>query len=445
MAVYLPENVFAVCTNQLSSNYKQFKLSDDRQMRSVQLGSQNRVFLVKIDKKLSDDFTCKSGWSTGAGTAAFGGGVVVGMLLLAGGAATVPVAGWIVGGALAIAAIGYGIWQMMQTPTCSEMIGFQESQWKKHHTTVRFDSAQVGNKDMYLALTKNSMLACKEGGILLPFISRTSAMNAAANIANNNRIEMAVNIGSGFIAGVLFGYSMGTTLPIGGFLGGARTLFVLKQTAIFGAFLPVGYLVINRFASYTATATNAAMGDNSYENVKGVGEDTTSLLQPTDSWDPYSVAMDAKDIPNIRTRMNQNKATKSDIAKFDAAVAEAERQGSYSLKNNPQLKEMITRMKNGEFGAALKEMITNKSNNLRGMVNKKNVGNTANIHNENGKASIKANVRSNIETSGKVSGGIITLIAPFISSFFAERAIRVGAEDFANDVTNSITVNALNA
>lgn len=62
------------------------------------------------------------------------------MLLVAAASMTVPVAGWIVGGAIAIAAIGYGIWQMMQTPTCSEMIGFEESQWKKHHTTVYFDS-----------------------------------------------------------------------------------------------------------------------------------------------------------------------------------------------------------------------------------------------------------------------------------------------------------------
>lgn len=445
MAVYLPENVFAVCTSQLSSGYKQFKLSDDRQFKSVKLGTQSRVFLVKIDKKLSDDFTCKTGWSSGAGTAAFGGGVVAGMLLVAATSATIPVAGWIVGGVIAVAAIGYGIWQMMQSPTCSEMIGYQESQWKLHHTTVRFDSLKVGNKDMQLALTKNSMLACKEGGMLLPFISRISAANAAKNIANNNRIEMGVNIGSGFVAGVLFGFSMGTALPAGGFLGGARSLHVLQQTAIFGAFLPVGYYVINPLASYTATSLNGAMGDNSYENVKGSGESSSSLMQPTDSWDPYSVVMDARDVPEIRNRMIQNNASRADIARFDAGVAQAERQGSYSLRNNPQLRDMITRMRNGDFGAALQDRITNRSGNLRGMINERNVNNVASTHNRNANASIRENITRNVVTSGKVAGGIITLIAPFISNFYAERAIRLAAEDFASDNTGSISVNAVNA
>lgn len=126
MAVCLPENVFAVCTNQLSAKNENFKLSSDRKSKTVFLGSKNTVFLVKMDKKLSADFTCKSGWSSGAGTTTFGGGVVLGMLLVAATAATVPVAGWIVGGVIAIAAVGYGIWQMSKSPTCSQMIGFQE-------------------------------------------------------------------------------------------------------------------------------------------------------------------------------------------------------------------------------------------------------------------------------------------------------------------------------
>lgn len=79
------------------------------------------------------------------------------------------------------------------------------------------------------------------------------------------------------------------------------------------------------------------------------------------------------------------------------------------------------------------------------MVNERNVGSAVNIHHENGKASIKANTLLNIETSGKVAGGIITLIAPFVSSFFAENAIRLAAEDFSNDNTDSIAVNANDA
>lgn len=445
MAVYLPEKVFAVCISQLNAGYKQFELSPDRQFKLVRLGSQSRVFLVNFDKNLSDDFTCKTGWSSGAGTVAFGGGVVTGMLLVAATSATVPVAGWIVGGAIAIAAIGYGIFQMMQSPTCSEMISFQESQWKNFHPTVRFDSIKVGNKDMQHALTKNSMLACKEGGILLPFISSISAQNAAKNIAKNNRIELGVNIGSGFVAGVLFGFSMGTSLPAGGLLGGARSLHIATQTAIFGAFLPIGYYVINPLASYTATSINEGFSNGEYENLKNGGESSSSMIQPTDSWDPYSVVLDAKDIPNIRTRMTQNNASKADIAKFDAGVLEAERQGSYALKNNPNLREMIIRTGNGEFGADLRNQVTNRSGNRRGMINESNVNKVATGHNEIARASIHENITRNVVTSGKVAGGIITLIAPFISNFYAERAIRIAAEDFANDSTDSINVSASRA
>ena len=53
MAVYLPEKVFAVCTNQLSAKNENFKLSIGRELKSVRLGSKNRTFLVKIDKSLS--------------------------------------------------------------------------------------------------------------------------------------------------------------------------------------------------------------------------------------------------------------------------------------------------------------------------------------------------------------------------------------------------------
>ncbi|WP_394674810.1 hypothetical protein [uncultured Chryseobacterium sp.] len=442
MAVYLPEKVFAVCTNQLNSDYKQFFVSNDRKFKTVQLGSQKRIFLVKLDKKLSDEFKCKSGWSSGAGTVAFGGGVVLGMLAVAATSATIPVAGWIVGGVIAIAAIGYGIWQMMQTPTCSEMIGYQESQWKNHHSKVRFDSRNIATKDLYLALTKNSMLACKEGGVLLPFISRIAAGNAANSIASNNNTEKLINIGSGLLAGVLFGFSMGTTLPVGGMLGGARSLHVLTQTAIFGAWLPVGFYVINPIASNTAQGINSALSDGDYQSVKGNSADSSSLIQPTDSWDPLSPR---NDIREIRTNLVMNNATRSDIATFDSGVAEAERQGTYSLRNNPQLREMITRMRNGEFGPELQNRITNRNGTLRGMINERNINRVSQAHNERGNTMIQENIRTNYVSGAKAAGGIITLIAPFVSNYFAESAIRIAAEEFAADATDSITVNAVEA
>lgn len=439
MAVYLPENIFAVCTNQLNPDPKHFQLSEKREPKTVGLGSQNLTFLIKIDKNLSDDFKCKSGWSSGLGTVAFGGGVVGGMLLVAATAATVPVAGWIVGGAIAIAAIGYGLWQMSQSPTCSQMIGFQESQWKLHHNTVRFDSTNLGGGDMPLALTKNSILACKEGGVLLPFISSISAANAAKTISSNNNTEKWVNIGSGVLAGALFGFSMGTTLPAGGFLGGARSLHVLKNTAIFGAWIPVGFYIINPAANSTGGWLNSNVN---YDKVKDVSNDARTLPQPNTSWNPLDPVADVKD---VRQLMVKNNASAADIAKFGAGIAEAKKQGTYSLKNNSQLQEMVTRSQNGEFGSEMQQKVTNKSGNLRGMVNGKSMNSIKNTQNQNSSNTIKENLKAGRIKSATGVGGVITLIAPFIGSYFAERAIRMAADLAEADNISSVTVNASEA
>ena len=57
MAVHLPEKVFAVCTNQLYSDPKKFELSDKRPRKTVKLGSQQRTFLIKLDKKQNEDLS----------------------------------------------------------------------------------------------------------------------------------------------------------------------------------------------------------------------------------------------------------------------------------------------------------------------------------------------------------------------------------------------------
>ena len=104
-------------------------------------------------------------------------------LTVAAAVSVIPVAGWIAGGLIAVGCLAYGIWQMMKSPTCSQMIGYEESQWINHHQTVRFDSSNVAMKEKHLALVKNSMLKCKEpGGMLLPFISESAAKQAAEAI-----------------------------------------------------------------------------------------------------------------------------------------------------------------------------------------------------------------------------------------------------------------------
>lgn len=441
MAVYLPEKVYAVCTNQMDPAPRQFLISDLRQplSQTVLIGSKNRIFLVKIDKKLSSDFKCKTNWSSGAGMVAMGAGVAVG-LGLAAACMTVPVAGWIVGGVLAIGCLAYGLFQMSQRPSCSEMISFEESQWNLHHTTVRFDSFNVANKDLHLALTKSSMLSCKEGGVLLPFISQASAITAAKNIADSNNKEMWINIGAGALTGILFGFSLGMIVPAGGSITLAHgTLHTLKQSAFFGGWMIVGHYAITPSAQWSGTRINSHLGGDNYDRIKDIQYSSSSTLTPTSNWDPLSPRNDLKD---IRNRMAQNNASNTDLAKFDAAIAEAERQGTYSLKNNPQLREMINRIRTGEFGPELQERVTNKSGNLRGMINEKNLKNVSNTHSERTNSTIAENNKLNLRGRATSTGGILALIAPFVSNYFAEQAIRLAAEEFSSDSTDGITVNA---
>lgn len=443
MAVYLPEEVFSVCTNQMDASPKKLLSSDLRDSKSVMYGVKNKVFLVRIDKKINSDFKCKTNWSSGAGMVAMGGGVAVG-LGLAASCMAVPGVGWVVGGIIAVGCLAYGLWQMSQRPSCSEMIGFEESQWKMHHNTVRFDSASVANKDLYLVLTKKSMLSCKEGGVLLPFISKASAKNVAESISTSNNTELTVNIVAGAITGVLLGFTMG--MPA--YAVGAKTPFkigaihVFKQVAIFGGWMVAGHYLVNPAATKTGEWSNSALSDGSYDHVKEQQASSSSTISPTSNWDPLSPAMDTRDIKN---RMAQNNASQSDLAKFDAAIAEAERQGTYSLKNNPMLKEMITRIKAGEFGLEVKEMVLNKKGDLRGKINRTNINNTSKQHSANTKPEVAKNKILNNRAKVTRSGGVLALIAPFIGKFFAERAIRIGAEEWESDITNGITVNALDA
>ncbi|MBV8326139.1 hypothetical protein [Chryseobacterium sp.] len=445
MAVYLPEKIYAVCTNQMNPDPRQLLLSDLRESfaRTVKFGARDKVFLVKIDKKLSEDFKCKSNWSTGAGMVALGAGVGVG-LGIAAVCMTVPVAGWIVGGAIAIGAIIWGICKMAQRPSCSDMIGYEESKWTLHHTTVRFDSHKIKVKDLHLALTKNSMLSCKEGGVVLPFINKADAVSAAGNIAGNNKTEFWTNVAGGFLTGALLGFGMGVALPAGATLTwGQGALHALTQATIFGLWIPVGQILITPLASGLGERINSAQADgSSYSDVKSAQQGTEDPIIPTDNWDLWSPVKDGRD---IRKNMIENKASKADLEKFDKGIAEAKKQGTYSLKNNPELREMFERMKAGEFGKELQEKVTNKSGNFRGKVNGKNANASAETHSEKTNLSISENNKASLKSGATSAAGILTLIAPFAASYFSEKAIRLAAEGFAKDMTKGVTVSATDA
>lgn len=447
MGSYLPDKVYTVCMNQLGTEYKQ--LTIDNELRpitnqTVKLGSQNRVFLVVLDKKLTDDFKCKSGWSSGAGTVAFGAGVAVGMaatvglgiaagLTVAAAVAVIPVAGWIVGGAIAIGCLIWGAVQMMQSPTCSQMIGYEESKWVMHHQTVRFDSQNVKLKKKHLALVKNSKLVCKEpGGVLLPFISEALAAQAAKAIGENNQSEMKWGIAAGAISGFMLGSGFGWA--------------ALGQYAVW---MGIGHYALNPLANKFGDATGSILGNETYDEIKDVAYqdpewwenpvENAKSINPNDEYNLPDDYNDIKNLSEIRDNMIKNKANANDIAKINTALEKANANGgTLSSKNNPEMKEILAKIKAGEFGEEVKRIYTNRKGNMAGMNTSANANKAINSKLANN----KSNNRTNFKTGAKAIGGAIQILQPFICAYFGERAVRLAAEIFDQDTMNSVSVNA---
>jgi len=391
MSSYLPDKTYAVCTNQLGVGYKQFTLSENRTNKTVKLGSQQRVFLVKLDKSLTSDFTCKSGWSSGAGTAAVGAGVLTG-LAVAATVATVPVIGWIVGGAIAVGCLAYGIWQMMQSPTCSQMIGYEESIWLNHHQTIRFDSSTAVMKEKHLALVKNSMLKCKEpGGMLLPFISESEAKKAAEAIGYNNRREMATNIGAGFFTGFLFGTGVGAA---------AGSLAVLGEAAIFMGWTAAGHYVINPYVFSPATqktnelANKVSGTSESYDQIKNGTSQKPDHAERDIFPDPAANNDTLQTLYGVLKNMKQNGASKKQISEINLAISEAEKAGTYKVNEVPAVKVALENIKSGKYGKGVKEIFTNKSGNSKGMNRQTNYESASNLKQEGVRANNQENLKN---------------------------------------------------
>lgn len=425
MGSYLPDKVFAVCTNQLGTGYKQ--LTIDNELRptanqTVKFGSKGRVFLVKLDKKLTDDFTCKSGWSSGVGTAALGASMLGG-LSVALSLSLIPVAGWVAGGLLAVGCVIWGIFQIAKSPTCSEMIGYEESKWVMYHQFVRFDSSNVNLKEKHLALVKNSMLICKEpGGVLLPFISESLARNAGKNIGHMNQLNMGLSTAVMAFTGFMFGLGFGWA--------------AIAQFAVWSG---VGYAfitpVVNEFGSFTGdlfgNETYNKIKENSYQNISYEKDPTE--IKPTDNYDIVGGIMDLTGLFKLKKLLVENGASKNDIAQINEAIKTAQNNGGSMLPSkNPQMKEILSKIKKGEFGQQVKDIYTNKRGNMQGKSTETNARKAI--------SSKKMDVFENRKSAAKGIGAPIQLLQPFVSAAIAESAVVLGAEIFDQDNNSSISV-----
>lgn len=83
----------------------------------------------------------------------------------------------------------------------------------------------------------------------------------------------------------------------------------------------------------------------------------------------------------------------------------------------------------------MKDIYTNKAGDMRGMNTEKTAREAI--------SSKETNIKNNRITGAKGIGAGIQLLQPFVCAFIGERAVRLGAEIFDQDMGDSVSVKAI--
>ncbi|MBP1221981.1 hypothetical protein [Flavobacterium sp. 1355] len=263
----------------------------------------------------------------------------------------------------------------------------------------------------------------------MPFISESLAAQAAEVIGNNNQTEMGISAVVGAFSGFMFGF---------GFGWGALAQFVV--------WTGVGHYVISPAVNLFGDTTGSVLGNDTYDEIKNnsykspewwenPNEDVQGI-SPNDNYDLHEGLQDAQGLIQLKKLMMQNGADKNDIAQINEAIKAAQNNGgSLAADNNPLMREILIKIKNGEFGPGVKDIYTNRDGNMRGMNTEANAREAI--------SSKETSIKNNRMVGLKGAGAAIQLLQPFICAFIGERAIRLGAEIFDQDTGNSISVKAM--
>lgn len=402
MSSYLHEDLYIVCTKDISKGYRYMQLDLDRRNKPTVLFSREKKFLlVEVDTLINADFTCLTKWNTIVSAAAFGGGLFGGLLLgIAAVGMAIPGPGWVVAaicvGVVATGAlIGGLIGAKVANPCkCNDILS--AALWNLAHPTVTFDQIP--------AITKLSLIQCPEGGTLLPFVSENKALEAASTIANWNRAELTLNGVASFAGGGLLGFGLitqpvstitffaiGTVIggPIMSGLSDAQTSFIRNESESNGS------LIYNNM--------NTTVQPNSSDGIN---------LDPTQSYDFISPATEGQAAYTSRGEQNI----------FRGAIQNSQQGVSNAANANPGLN---TQMNNPRYN----DIYTNRAGNQRGM-NNPNRHNMA--ANEAGRHFRGEAARAGI--------GIALLVAPFVSNWLGEKGRDKAAGIAVQDLTNSISI-----
>ena len=416
MSSFLPEKCYVVCTKHMGLGYRQLERAGGQRAEfTVVFRAGQKPWLTREDKKLSEDFACKTQWSSPVALASFGAGLGTAVAL---GAAFgwIPVAGQILLGVLAVAAIGYAIYSFFANRTkCSDRLASPASQWVVFHQTVTFNG--------FKAINKRSILQCQEGGSLLPFISESLAAEAARSIGLNNLADVGINALATYVSGLFFGLAFTGVVP------------ALSAAAQFIGGMFFGCFVIKPATEFQESKMRegSEAGGEMYENMNREPNPSEDVLGPDTEYNPLDV-MVYQEVRDIRRLAIKNGATKAQIAQLDGALRAGERNGSYSPEKTPEMRPVIENIKNGVYGDSVRRKFTNRSGNMRGMNRRANYEKAVSAKKE----VVRVRRIAQAQRGGKVAGNVLQLIQPFASTYFSEKAREYAAiyaqQDLANDV-----------
>ncbi len=198
MKGYIEEGGLAVCTYDLSGTPQKLVRDDTKRHVTVATKKGKAPLLTVVDKGVMAQFTCKSPAKFWGGLATLVAGIAIGALLIASG----PV-GWFIAGALAASA-AFGIVAVVRAHhVCNSALEISPD-WTFPHDKTIIDKHKA-------ILYNQSLLNCKQGGVLIASANPPSANELAKKIAVNNNREISAHYISQLAIGVLTGYTGGKT------------------------------------------------------------------------------------------------------------------------------------------------------------------------------------------------------------------------------------------
>lgn len=397
---YIPENVWTVCTNQLSPNPQQLIACRGGNL-SVRHDNSSVTFLTVDDKNLESNFVCKVPVSIWAALAAIGAGLAI---VVSG-----PI-GWAVVGAAACCAVICVA--TIVTHKCTSPLN--EGNWKMEHSTVRINGK--------IAITRSSILLCSKNGLLTPYFCYSAACAAATSISNNNRKELAANtlaqVITGYFLPGIVGLSAGTLgLSFAGGYVGYSTLLWGEREAI-------------REFDLLGTKDNTH-----YDNMNQVEENNFNLLP--DLLDPQAYI----DMGTSNIDLDNSLAISDIIALYKSGqlivqntqlarqLNQISGMSRQVLNRNPTAQQILADLNSGKY-PDVRSQITNYNDRRF----------TPSMRVDSQRANSQS-IKTNLANIARSSAAIYSLVSPFIATYFSEKARAKMAMQLEADFAASAGIN----